>query len=82
MPSNVTGDFSASVESISPFLVYKRQGESRIVSPHHRKWNGPLVLFWLHLASTIPPNAAPEAGLRARVAPATVNTRFNSGVLT
>ena len=24
MPSNVTGDFSASVESISPFLVYKR----------------------------------------------------------
>src|SRR6266550_4017257 len=43
------------------------QGESRIVSPHHRKWNGPLVLFWLHLASTIPPNAAPEAGLRARV---------------
>src|SRR5947207_12047651 len=58
------------------------QGESRIVSPHYRKWNGPMVLFWLHLASTIPPNAAPEAGLRARVSPATVNTRFNSGVLT
>src|SRR5437899_417992 len=57
-------------------------GESRIVSPQTAKWNGPMVLFWLHLASTIPSNAAPEAGLRARVAPATVNTRFNSGVLT
>src|SRR5207302_3320613 len=41
-----------------------------------------MVLFWLHLASTIPSNAAPEAGLRARVGPATVNTRFNSGAIT
>jgi len=41
-----------------------------------------MVLFWLHLASTNSTKAAPEAGLRARVGPATVNTRFNSGVLT
>ena len=32
-------------------------------SAQTRSW----LLFWLHLASTIPPNAAPEAGLRARV---------------
>src|SRR6266478_7894189 len=41
-----------------------------------------MVLFWLHLASTIPSNAAPEAGRRARVGPATVNTQFNSGAIT
>jgi len=58
------------------------QGESRIVSPHYREWNGPICYSGYTLASTIPPNVAPEAGLRARVAPATVNTRFNSGVLT
>ena len=34
-----------------------------------------MVLFWLHLASTIPPNAAPEAGLRARVASSYIHVR-------
>jgi hypothetical protein len=37
---------------------------------------------WPNGASTIPPNAAPEAGLRAKVGPVTVNTRFNSGAIT